>query len=109
MITPQQHDAIIALGPRAEPQNGLTPAAAIFLRPWMRLGPPIATTGLGGLMDRRAELYAPREAYLDRYVRPAGLDAEAFLTIWGDLDQDVLDLAAAEKKKAAGGKGGSDG
>jgi hypothetical protein len=92
----------MALRPTPGETNGhLDPVAASFLASWQQFGEPVAVMGLGGIVDRRAELYVPREAWLDREIRPAGLDPEAWRRVWAALDLDALQRAAEAMTKGS--------
>lgn len=91
----------MATYPKPEEQNGTLPSdLAWFLSTYLSFGLPYSA-GMAGFIDRRGDLYMPRQALLDREW-PADADREAPLEIWSDLDEYHIGLAQAEMEAASG-------
>ena len=97
MVSRETGDDLLAFVPKPSTNgHALEPVENHAHLAWLRLGVPVA----GGLvvMDRRPELYAPREAWLDANCPPS-VDAEYYRMVWAELD-------AHEIAKAVDSKGG---
>ncbi len=96
VIDAGQHDEIMALAPkvRANGAGPLDPFGHSAYSAWQRFGLPVA----GGLavIDRRPELYMPREHWLERHCPPL-VDPEAYRLTWQLLDLNALEQATAKK------------
>jgi hypothetical protein len=93
--------------PAIEAQNGDLPVDLVWLlKAYQSLGLPVSGGGMAGLVDRRGDLYMPRQAFLDREW-PADADREAPMEIWRDLDDYHLESARAELEAAAEGSDGA--
>lgn len=71
IIDRDQHNAIMALYPKAETGEGLDARSLVVLDSWQSFGEPVAV-GMMGVMDLRSLQVPAREAWLEREVEPYG-------------------------------------
>lgn len=89
--------------PQPPEENGHLPGdLAWLLSAYDDFGLPYRSAGMGGIDDKRADLYGPRQNLLDREW-PEHLDREAPLEIWRDLDAYYLEDIKAEMESSTSG------
>lgn len=89
--------------PQPPEENGHLPGdLAWLLSAYDAFGMPYRSLAMGGIDDKRADLYGPRQNLLDREW-PAHLDRDAPLAIWDDLDAYHLSIVSAEMEAASSG------